>query len=277
MLYIMTLHWNKRQVLNDLKSSLFNNLDSIDFRWLIRDNNSTDDSINIINSWEDSRVNLIRFSHNKDSFSRGMNFLFKEANPKDDDMILLLNNDIIFNNNTSIRNMIKILQNDSEVGLVGAKLNYLDNPSKLQHCGVLFNSYNGLPFHYRSGVNEAERDRVNRYYPAITGAVALCSGKIYRNCFNNSSGYVGLNEKYFFGFEDIDFCLRIIHHLKKRIVYCGETNILHEESASLKKNPVHKMFFTQNCKIFMEAWYNYINVNLSDKYENPTYAKYIGK
>ena len=48
--------------------------------------------------------------------------------------------------------------------------------------------------------------------------------------------------------------LTILNLLKKKIVYCGSTNIFHEESASLKKNQVNKLFLTHNLQYLFGKW-----------------------
>jgi len=276
-LHILTLSWQGKDKLQKLKPSLLPALEGLDWTWHIRDNGSSDGSVEEIRNWNHPNINLIAYPNNKNSYSSGMNELFKEASPTADDFILTLNNDIIINDPNSLKNMINILDKDKEVGIVGAKLNYT-NTQKIQHCGVLFSKMNGLPFHYRAGVVETEYDRINRYYPIITGAVALLPANIFAECYTNPSGNKGFCEDYFFAFEDCDMCLRISNHLKKKVVYCGETNIFHEESASLKKNPVHKMFWMKNCQTFVNFWNKYVDISLIDKYKNDDYyAVYRGK
>lgn len=276
MLHIITLTWQGKEKLKKLYPSLMEALNGIEYQFHIKENGSTDGSVEEIESWNNPNINLIKYKHNKDSYSFGMNFLFKEANPKNDDIILTLNNDIVIKDPKSLKNMINILNNDKDVGIVGAKLNYMDT-DKIQHCGVLFHKMNGLPYHYRAGVQEEERDKANRYYPAITGAVSILKADTFANCYTkNKSGQNGFCEGYFFAFEDIDMNLHIAHHLKKKIVYCGDTMIFHEESASLKKNPINKLFFNSNCNLFLQKWHSVIDKNLTDKYNNPKFNLYNG-
>lgn len=274
MLHIITLNWQGKDKLKKLKESLLPALNDVEYTWHIKDNGSTDGSLEEIASWTDVKVNLIAYPNNRQNYAQGMNLLFKEAAPKDDDLILTLNNDIIFQDTTSLKAMIKMLRTDKEIGIVGAKLNYT-NTNKIQHCGVLFHTSNGLPYHYRAGVEEKPRDCVNRYYPVVTGAVAMLPANVFANCFTNPSGDKGFREEFFFAFEDVDMCMRVVNHLHKKVVYCGETNIFHEESATLKKNPVHKMFFQNNCKLFLDAWYKTIDVSLVKKYEHPEHNVYV--
>jgi GT2 family glycosyltransferase len=273
MLHILTLTWQGKDKISTLKESLLPALSGLDYVWHIKENGSTDGSVDQIKTWKDMNVNLIAFEHNRQNYAQGMNLLFKEASAKSDDIILTLNNDVIIKESNSLKRMVEILQNDKQLGAVGAKLNYT-NTNKIQHCGVLFSSSNGLPYHYRAGVEEGDRDKLNRYYPVVTGAVSMFPADVFENCYTNASGNKGFKEEYFFAFEDVDMCMRITHNLKRKIVYCGETNIFHEESASLKKNPVHKMFFNPNCRLFLKDWHKQIDVSLSNRYDDPVYNLY---
>lgn len=265
MLQILTLSWQGVDKLRKLYKSLMPALEGLEWSWFIKDNGSTDGSVEEVRSWENTNIHLTAYPHNRDNYSMGMNFLFKEANPNNQDLVLTLNNDVVIKEPQSLRNMIKLMKNDIDIGLVGAKLSY-SNTNIIQHCGVLFHPRYTLPFHYRSGAEEQERDCINRYYPIVTGAVALTRGDIFRELM--------FNEKFFWAFEDCDFAMRINHHLKKKVVYCGETNIEHEESASLKKNPVNKMFLQSNCQLFMQDWRNHIDTSLVEKYGNPKFNVY---
>jgi GT2 family glycosyltransferase len=272
-IHIMTLTWQGKDKISKLKNSLLPSLKDIYYIWHIKENGSTDGSVEEIKNWNDIKVNLIEFSHNRQNYSQGMNLIFKEASPKRDDVILTLNNDVIINDIYSLKNMLKIVTEDNEAGVVGAKLNYT-NTKKIQHCGVLFSKYNGMPYHYRAGLEEEERDTVNRYYPIVTGAVSMLKADVFENCYTNKSGMKGFREEFHFAFEDVDMCMRVAYNLKKKNIYCGETDIFHEESASLKKNPVNKMFFHANCKLFIEPWHKNIDITLNDKYNDPSYAIY---
>lgn len=270
MLFILTLNWNGEQKLQNLYQSLLPALNEIqlDWQWWIRDNGSNDQSLDVIKSWDNNRIIPIAYPNNKQNYSQGNNYLFNQINSNSDDFILLLNNDIIFNDLKSIKNMLDIISNDPNVGIIGAKLNYTNQKDILQHSGVVWHQ-NGLhtPINFRAGKKEEKRDRINRYVPMTTGACLLTRAGIYDRVG-------GLYEKYIFCWEDCDFCLKV-KELGYQIIFCGETNILHEESASLKKNPVDKLFFSSNTKIFMDRWKHKINFEETKKYEEePQYKIY---
>ncbi len=250
-LHVMTLSWNGEDKLKALASGLMMNLANIPMEsvWHIRDNGSTDGSKEFVQSLSSIypiETKLYSISHNRDSFAKGMNYLFEQANPGDDDLILLLNNDVIFNDDLSLKKMIE-LQKSTSAEVVGARLLFTGTNS-LQHAGVIFGkSYGGMPYHFRPADQSDESSKKNRYFQAVTAAVALVSAKAWREVG-------GMDQKYQWAFEDVDLFLSIGTRKPKNIVYCGGTNIFHAESASLKKNPVNKLFIGQNVAHFKKKW-----------------------
>lgn len=246
MLHVFCLNWNGENLLNTLLISLLENLKNIsqDYSIHIRDNGSTDNSINIIKKYS---INLYSIAHNRDSFSEGMNFLLKETKPDDEDYILLLNNDINFISNNNLNKMIK-LQQKTKAGMVGAKLFY---PNKLlSHYGIIFShKYNTLPWNFKSGEKTSKYDNNNRKFQAVTAACCLVTGHALKKAN-------GFDPEYKWSFEDVDLALNISKIQKLPIVCCGDTNIIHETSISLKKNPVNKLFLNHNVKRFRNKWNN---------------------
>jgi len=264
--YLFTLHWNKKETLKQLKNSLIPALDGLNWEWIIKDNGSSDGSVEEIKSWNNPNINLIDYGHNKDNYAKGMNVIFDHSGAKGSDLIFTLNNDILIKDHSSLKKMIDLISNDNSIGQVGAKLNFADNIQKIQHCGVLFSKTNYLPFHYRGSLKEESKDRQNRIFPAVTGALSLTRADIYDQ--------VRHSEEFHWCFEDIDFSMKV-QSLNKKIVMCGQTQILHEESASLKKNPVNKMFMGHNSNTFLNKWRKAINTNINNLYlSDPNYNLY---
>lgn len=87
-----------------------------------------------------------------------MNYIFDKAKPNDDDYVLLLNNDVVFNDTTSLKNMINIMDKDDSVGVVGARLLF-NNTDLIQHCGVVFDDKYKFPTHFRSKEKSNENDK----------------------------------------------------------------------------------------------------------------------
>lgn len=272
-LNIFTLTWNNQEKLTKLKETLLPALKDIDYTWFIKDNNSKDDTVKIASTWGDN-IYVIPYKDNLQNFAAGMNYTFNVAKPNDNDLVLLLNNDVLFNDDKSIKNMIKIMKNDPEVGVVGARLLYTDT-DKIQHGGVYFHVGSRMPLHFR--VKEktdihAEKDRL---FQVVTGAVLLTKAEYYKNVRpNNKSNNPGMDEFYHWAFDDVDLCLSIKYNLNKKVVYCGSTNIFHEESATLKKNPANSLFMQHNVNYFKAKWQSRYILDEFEYKRNPNHNLY---
>ena len=260
MLNIFTLSWNGCNKLTKLKESLIPTLRELDYTWFIKDNGSKDDTVATVSNWGD-KVKILPYKDNRQNFSAGVNYCFNAAAPVDSDLVMLLNNDIIFNDTSSVRNMLNILHKDKDVGVVGARLLYTDT-NKLQHAGVVFNPTYDTPMHFRAGqVTDGDAEK-NRLFQVVTGAVLITRADLFKNVWSkNTSGTKGMDENFHWAFDDVDLCLSIKYNLGKKIVYCGNTNIFHEESATLKKNPTNKMFLTHNLKYLFDKWRGRYNID----------------
>jgi len=252
-LHILTLTWNGIDKLTKLKNSLLPSLSEIDYTWFIKDNASTDDTVEKVSEW-DGNIKLIPYKNNLQNFSQGTNMCFNEAAPNDEDYVLLLNNDIIFNDKTSISKMIYAMEKDNSIGVVGAKLLFTDT-DRLQHAGVVFQNSTQAPAHFRLNETTDEDAEYNRLFQVVTGAVLLTKAKYYRAAFHNpKSGNDGMDEKYHWGFDDVDLCLSIHYNMDKKVLYCGSTNIYHEDSSSLKKVPTNRLFLNHNLIYLKNKW-----------------------
>lgn len=271
MIYVLTLTWNGLDKLKKLKDGLYRNLNNIkldyDPVWCIRDNGSTDGTVewlNEIKKYGNVATLPLLIDHNRDNFAQGVNSLVNMVMDDYDlknstDYFLLLNNDVIFNDDVSLSKMMKLMD-EPEVAVVGARLLYMGS-NRLQHAGVIFSErYGEMPFHYRHKEISTKEAEQNKYFQAVTAACCLVRAK----------DFIHMDESLSWAFEDIDLCLSI-GKTGKKIAYCGKTNIYHEESASLKKNPVNKLFLRKNVKYFKNKWFGKYEID-HDKYlNNPNY------
>jgi len=271
MLNIYTLTWNGLDKLIKLRASLIPCLKGIDYQWWIKDNGSTDGTVEAVSKWDD-RIHVVAYKNNVQNFSQGMNFIFNESKPNDNDLTMLLNNDVVFGDTSSINKMIGLM-NNSDVGMVGARLLFTGT-DKLQHAGVVFNPRIGMPMHFRANEKSDDAAEKNRVFQVVTGAVALTRADLYKNAFKNKSGTCGMDESYHWAFDDVDLCLAINVDMKKKVIYCGGTKIFHEESATLKKNPANKLFMSHNVLYFKKKWDGRYNVDQAAYSNDPKYNLY---
>lgn len=223
-----------------------------------------DDSMYEGNILFTDRIEPIYNDTNSGSFASNNNELAKEGKG---DYILFLNDDIEPINDAWLYSMQNILETDPKVGAVGALLLY---PSGLiQHCGVFFShKTNNLPFHihYRQPVDKVrEFISVPRYYQAVTGACLL----IRRADFETLGGF---NEEYFYGFEDVDLCLKLGRQLHKQCVYTPNAQLIHHEgiSGSFKEHPK----LQNNISVFRSKWQGQYMDDLDFYLSNPKHMIY---
>lgn len=270
MIKVFTLNWNGTEKLVRLTPGLLKNLKATgeDYEWHIRDNGSQ----NIVedsNKWSKLFGNNIFthcYPHNRDSFAQGMNYLAKLNDLNNNDFILLLNNDVEFFDDTSLSKMLKIAKNDSKVGIVGARLLY-NGTNKLQHAGVIFGKRYGLmPYHFRHQETSDKNTEKNREFQAVTAACSFVKASVWKEV-------EGLDQNFKWAFEDVDLSLKA-KTAGYKVVYCGETKIYHEESASLKKNPVNKLFVNDNVRYFRSKWSGKYDLDHEKYLNNPNYMVY---
>lgn len=261
MLHVITLTYNGLNLLEQLKGGLYNNLNElcVPYKWYIRSNGCKDNTVEEISKWKD--VEVLKSNHNLDNFAKCVNSLVKLANPADDDVLLLLNNDITFQDKVSLKNMMSLLKDD--ISIVGARLLY-PGTDLLQHAGVIFSTrYNSLPYHFRHKEKSNKSAEKNRYFQCVTAAVCLVKAKDFKDIG-------GMDEKYAWAFDDIDMALSI-GNLGKKIAYCGETSIFHHESLTVNKTSANKLFLQNNVSYFRKKWTGKYKIDHDNYLNNPNY------
>jgi GT2 family glycosyltransferase/spore maturation protein CgeB len=239
------------------------------FEVIVVDNNSTDKTAELWNATERSfSIQVIHNNHNV-SFSKGNN---QAANIAKGDYLLFLNNDIKPINSSWLGAMVESLQTEKKRAAAGALLVYPEGttPAKkikpqknldltIQHKGIRFVWRNGAPHPVNIGGRKPHSANLlkTRSVPAVTAACML----VKADRFNLINGF---DEKYIYGAEDVDICLK----LRERgddIVFVGGAALLHYESAtqdSFTNNTKH-INRTGNWQFFIERWGSSLHRSLS--------------
>ena len=167
-------------------------IDYLNYRVVIIDNNSTDNSIleieNFIKkeSYEylffDSYEEAINNKSQKPKFSLiqtgcnggygfGNNIGIKYALANKSDYILILNNDTIVTSNF-LNPMINMFYNNPQIGILGSKIYYYDNPNIIWFNGGKFSKYTSKVTHFDFNNKDSGQ---NTRYPItfLTGCVWL--------------------------------------------------------------------------------------------------------
>jgi len=222
---------------------------------IVVDNASQDESLSFLeNLSENLPLKIIKNTENV-SFSRSNN---QAAEIAKGEYLLLLNNDVEPTYGWLNQMMKSALQSD-DVGAVGAKLVYPDcsgsrynrrNSYKVQHTGIAFREEDGFIKPYNRGNGEIfqVKDEQDEPRAAVTAAALLVAKDKYFQVD-------GLDEGYVYGYEDVDFCLKLIQKGYTNI-YSPKALLFHYEfgtQESNKNNEVKKRRLN-NIKLFRERW-----------------------
>lgn len=144
-------------------------------------------------------------------------------------LLLLLNDDITFNQKGTLETMAKELKY-SFTGAVGLKLLYPES-SMIQHAGVINNRIG--PVHKLQFCDDRNEyyHGYNRYVQNVSAVTAACL-MVRRDAFDRVGG---LDESLKVAFNDVDFCFRLLEAGYVNVV-CNNISAIHAESVTRGKD-----------------------------------------
>ena len=213
-------YWDTIECIRSLEKATYPNLDI-----LIVDNSSDNDSEVILRKefpsyvFKQTGINL--------GFAGGNNIGIRQALKKGADYILLLNSDTVVKENF-LEPLINAGEHVPDVGILGGKTyNYYDK-KRLCSAGANLNWLKGTAaFHRGEGKLDKGSYNKKRYVNFIPGYFMLIKAAVFEKC-----GF--LDERYFLGVEEIDFCLRI-GKAGFILLYVPDAEVWHKVTASHKK------------------------------------------
>lgn len=252
---IIILNRNGLEHLKRLFKNFKKNIQYPSYEIIVVDNASKDNSISFLEEMSNILpLNIIRNIENI-SFSKSNNQAAEIANGK---YLLFLNNDVepLYG---WLNQMMQSALKSEDIGAIGAKLIYPDcsnsvfnrnNSFKIQHRGIAFKEEDGFIKPYNLGSNEPfdSKSNIEKDKAAVTAAAILVEKDKYWQVN-------GMDESYNYGYEDVDFCLKL---LKKgyRNVYCPKALLFHYEFGTQEKNKSRevKKRRLKNRKLFAKKW-----------------------
>lgn len=241
----IVLNRDGADMLEDMFSSisLHNSYKNLEF--IIIDHGSIDQSNEVCKKWSDTFS--IKFVDRKKNYSYSASNNYA-VSLTDADYLFFLNNDIQFDGDLIARGVGCL---SDEVGIVGYKLVTPSNQTRLrsglnridmvnlgfafeqvQHLGVrMTTSIDDRPFLPFEEPLHSDNDSFSTtpmQMPAVTAAVLM----VTREDFFSVGGF---HEEYFYGFEDVDFCLTFSEITGKKIISLNDMKAYHFRSASIDK------------------------------------------
>lgn len=261
--YIILVNWNGWSDTVECMESLLL-LEYMDFRIIVCDNGSTDDSLHKIKNWADHHkvryveygraeaesggslasdptLTLIRNDENL-GFAGGNNVGLRHAMARgDDDFYWLLNNDTVVAS-AALTQLVARVQRQPTVGICGSTILLYHDHQKIQALGGgHYCRWIGLPWHYGrlskwGKIINLKRPEVWMNY--VEGASMLVSRR-----FLDEVGL--LCEDYFLYFEEADWAIRAKGRFD--LAYASESIVYHKVGGSIgtSSNPA-KMSYTSD-------------------------------
>lgn len=240
---VVILNWNGKKYLQLFLPELIKNTQDKNTEIIIADNNSTDDSIEFLNT-NYPKLRLIQLDKNY-GFTGGYN---KALNQIDAQYFVLLNSDIQVTKNW-LNPLIELLDSDKSIAACQPKIKSYHQKEYFEYAGAAggFIDKYGYPFCRGRILDVIEED--NGQYDDImdifwaTGACMVIRADLYKN-----SG--GLDDDFFAHMEEIDLCWRL-KNLGFRIVYSPESTVYHVGGGTLPNNSPFKLYLNYRNNLFL--------------------------
>jgi GT2 family glycosyltransferase len=241
---IVILNWNGQKYLEQFLPSVMGSTYS-NFRVVVADNASTDDSIPFLRSYY-PLVRVIELRENY-GFARGYNEALRDV---DGEYFVLLNSDVEVDPSW-IEPVVKLMENDKTIGACQPKLLQYHNKSWFEYSGACGGWLDGLGYPFARGrifdVCEQDLGQYDTAEPIFwaSGAAMFVRAELFNR--------VGRLDDYFFAHqEEIDFCWRL-QRAGYKVYSCPSSVVYHVGGGTLPKGNSRKVFLNFRNNLVMMA------------------------
>ena len=230
---IIILNWNGAEDTIECLESL-KNINYPCYNVIVVDNGSRDKDAELLKERFGAYIHLIENARN-DGFTGGVNVGMKYVRDNcQADYILLLNNDTVVAPGF-LSEMVRVVDRDPTIGIAGAKIFYYDEPEQLQSVYCRVNLLTGQPIQTPLMIDGNIRHRVTDrgQYDSIKEVdwVTGCCFLIKRVVME---GIGLLDERYFYYWEETDYCYRG-RQAGYKTIYVPQARVRHKGGRSVKK------------------------------------------
>jgi GT2 family glycosyltransferase len=222
---IVILNWNDPDETISAVESVFQ-MDYTNFRVVVIDNGSTDDSVERLRPLANERVELIEVPVNT-GYTGGSNLGMKRALEMGADYAWLLNNDTTADPHT-LSSLVALAESDERIGLVSPMISTLGDTQKIVFAGGWWDKKT------RSYVDTHDIDLAKRWmqeHPdagVVFGTALLVPARVIRKI-----GF--LDDKFFAYYEDFDYSIRSLDAGFRNVVDWSSS--VYHLNKSMEKRP----------------------------------------
>ena len=181
-----------------------------------------------------SGIDYMQTEENR-GFSGGMNVGIREALARGADRVLLANSDVIVPPDC-VTHLEQCLDRIPEAGIAGPVVLARSDPDRVASLGMSYARLSGRMRHRGAGTRLGGLELpVGRAVDGVSGCLMLVEREVFEA--------IGLlDEDYFFGFEDLDFCLKA-RRTGFATVLSGSATVYHEGSRSIGADTPRRLYF----------------------------------
>ena len=244
----MIIKYNNAPILETTLKTL-NKVNYKNFRVVVVDADSVDNSIEFIKT-NFSDFDILKVSNKGWAYANNQAIKYSIKKYPSLSYILLLNDDLKFNERNWLRKLVNVGNEFKNVGIIGCKLKYPNG--RMCEAGSYTEKFYTL-------VNMHNKNKASGYAKAVIGAVFLIKKEVIEK--------IGLFDEVYLPFfkEETDFCERAILYGYKTY-YVNNTNITHLEGYSTTKAKIKRKWSKEyisyisirNDWIFLLRWYKYL-------------------
>ncbi len=215
---VVTITYNSGEVIIPFLESILTQTHR-DFKLYIIDNVSTDDTLEKISKYEDSRIELIKNSVNV-GVAEGNNQGMRLAMQKNLPYIMLLNNDVEFE--PELFEKLLAAMNKSGHSLITCKMMYGSERDIIWYAGCKWDVKGG---YMAPHLGQKERDTGQYDFVTEVDYAPTCMVMMRKEVIEDI-GY--MDNKYFAYYDDTDYFYRISKHGRHKILYYPFVEFYHK-------------------------------------------------
>jgi GT2 family glycosyltransferase len=240
----VTLNWNGKTVLRQCLQSLVEQDYPIE-EMIVLDNGSSDGSIDMVMD-EFPKVTLLRQAENL-GVPKGKNIGIRKALEGKSDYIFALDNDL-YSDKSTIAQLVRILDNNPDIGIVGATIYYSDRPDVIFSAGQWVNWTQNLVANRGANQKDAGRLAALEDVDYVGAGAMLARRKVFEKVGLLDEDYIG------YGYDDTDFCLRV-KDSGFRVVCYLPAKVWHEPQSGIGRYSYKKKYLeARNAIRFMRIY-----------------------
>ncbi|GAB4280466.1 MAG: glycosyltransferase family 2 protein [Marinilabiliales bacterium] len=240
---VVILNWNGSDLLKTFLPSVIKYTQIPDVKIYVADNNSTDDSINVIKE-NFSDVEIIKLDKNY-GFAGGYNIALEKI---DAEFFVLLNSDVEVTENW-LNPLLELMTSDPSVAVCMPKILSYTNKDEFEYAGAAGGFIDKFGFIFCRGrlFNVMEKDKNQYDYPSeifwASGACMIIRADLYKKVG-------GLDEDFFAHMEEIDLCWRL-KNVGYKIMYTPDSKVYHLGGATLNKTNPRKTYLNFRNNLYL--------------------------